>query len=104
MGPTFPIIGGADLVDGDADPRADGADPALEAHGTQMASIVLRSEALQGPPAGRGPAPARPTAWSPPEAVGGRMRPLARSDRVLAALERAVDPDGDGDPSRRRRG
>ena len=33
------------------------------------------------------------------EAVGGRMRPLARSDRVLAALEHAVDPDGDGDPS-----
>ena len=33
------------------------------------------------------------------EAVGGRLRPLARTDRVLAALDRAVNPDGDGDPS-----
>ncbi len=98
MGPTFPIIGGADLVDGDADPRADGADPALEAHGTQMASLVLRSEALQGLPPAAVP---RLLAYRvvAAEAVGGRMRPLARSDRVLAALEHAVDPDGDGDPS-----
>lgn len=29
------------------------------------------------------------------------MRPLARSDRVLAALETAVDPNRDGDPSDR---
>src|SRR5690606_39093636 len=43
IGPTFPIIGGADLVDGDADPTAAAADPAAEAHGTQMASLVLRS-------------------------------------------------------------
>ncbi len=98
MGPTFPVIGGADLVDGDSDPRPDGSDPSLEAHGTQMASLVLRSEALQGlPPA------AVPRLLSyrvvAPEAVGGRLRPLARSDRVLAALERAVDPNGDGDPS-----
>ena len=98
MGPTFPIIGGADLVDGDGDPRADGADPALEAHGTQMASLVLRSEALQGLPPAAVP---RLLAYRvvAPEAVGGRVRPLARSDRVLAALEDAVDPDGNGDTS-----
>ncbi len=98
MGPTFPVIGGADLVDGDGDPRADGADPALEAHGTQMASILLRSEALQGLAPGAVP---RILSYRvvAPEAVGGRVRALARSDRVLAALERAVDPDGDGDPS-----
>lgn len=98
IGPTFPIIGGADLVDGDADPRADGADPTLEAHGTQMAGIVLRSEALRGLPPSKVP---RLVSYRvvAPEAVGGRMRPLARSDRVIAALERAVDPDGDGDPS-----
>ena len=84
-------------MDGDADPRPDGADPSLEAHGTQMASLVLRSEALQGLPPAAVP---RLLAYRvvAPEAVGGRLRPLARSDRVLAALERAVDPNGDGDP------
>ena len=92
MGPTFPIIGGADLVDHDDDPRT--GDPA-EAHGTQMASLLLRSPALAGLPPERVP---RLLAYRvvAPEPVGGRLRPLARTDRVLAALERAVDPDGDG--------
>lgn len=96
IGPTFPVLGGADLVDGDGDPRPSGADPALEAHGTQMASILLRSPALAGLPPERIP---RLLAYRvvAPEPVGGRLRPLARTDRVLAALERAVDPDGDGD-------
>ena len=48
MGPTFPIIGGADLVDGDGDPGSGEADPSVEAHGTQMAGLVLRSPALKG--------------------------------------------------------
>ena len=97
IGPTFPIIGGADLVDGDDDPRPSEADPALEAHGTQMASLVLRSPALQGLAPADVP---RLLAYRvvAPEPVGGRLRPLARTDRVLAALERAVDPNGDGDP------
>lgn len=97
LGPTFPVIGGWDLVDGDADPSPDPSDPAGEAHGTQMASLVLRSPALDG----LGPAD-RPRLLAyrvvAREPVGGRLRPLARTDRVLAALERAVDPDGDGDP------
>ena len=92
MGPTFPVIGGADLVDRDDDPRT--TDPA-EAHGTQIASLLLRSPALAGLPPERVP---RLLAYRvvAPEPVGGRLRPLARTDRVLAALERAVDPDGDG--------
>ena len=96
IGPTFPIVGGADLVDGDDDPRAPEADPAMEAHGTQMASLVLRSSALEGLAPADVP---RLLAYRvvAPEPVGGRLRPLARTDRVLAALERAVDPDGDGD-------
>ena len=74
------------------------ADPAAEGHGTQMASLVLRSAALAGLPPARTP---RLLAYRvvAREAVGGRLRPLARTDRVLAALDRAVDPDGDGDPS-----
>lgn len=98
MGPTFPVIGGADLIDGDDDPAPDPADPAGEAHGTQMASIVMRSPALSGlAPADQPRLLAyRVVAREP---VGGRLRPLARTDRVLAALERAVDPDRDGDTS-----
>lgn len=96
MGPTFPIIGGADLVRRDGNPTADPFDIASEAHGTQMASLVLRSPALRGLPPSRAP---RLLAYRvvAPEPVGGRLRPLARSDRVLAALERAVDPNLDGE-------
>ena len=98
IGPTFPVIGGEDLIDRDPDPSSDPADPAAEAHGTQMASLVLRSPALADLPAERAP---RLLAYRvvAREPVGGRLRPLARTDRVLAALERAVDPDGDGDTS-----
>lgn len=94
IGPTFPIIGGADLVEGDGDPRA-GVAPDADGHGTQMASVVLRSSALAGIPPQRFP---RLLAYRviADEAIEGRLRPLARSDRVLAALERAVDPNGDG--------
>jgi hypothetical protein len=97
IGPTFPIIGGADLVDGDADPSPGPGDPALEAHGTQMASLVLRDPALQGlaPDAVPRLLAYRVVAGEP---AGGRVQALARTDRVLAALERAVDPDGNGDP------
>jgi hypothetical protein len=100
MGPTFPILGGVDHVDGDNDPRIDVSAVHSEAHGTQMAGLVLRSPAVTDL------APAeRPRLIVhrvvAPEAVGGRMRPLARSDRVLAAIERAVDPNGDGRPSDR---
>jgi hypothetical protein len=100
MGPTFPIVGGADVVDGDADPSANAADAAMEAHGTELAGLVLRSPALQGLAPGQVP---RLLVYRvvAPEVVDGRTRPLARTDRVLAALEDAVDPNGDGDTSDR---
>ena len=44
-----------------------------------------------------------PTASWPRSRSGGRVRALARTDRVLAALERAVDPNQDGDPAGPRR-
>jgi hypothetical protein len=62
-----------------------------------MASIILRSPAL----AGLAPAVTprmlvyRVTAR---EAVDGRVRTLARTDRVLAALEMAMDPNRDAMP------
>ena len=100
MGPTFPIIGGADLVDGDHDPSPGEADPSAEAHGTQMASLVLRSPALAGLAPAQVP---RLLAYRvvAQEPVAGRLQALARTDRVLAALEQAVDPNLDGDPSDR---
>ncbi|HWH15084.1 MAG TPA: S8 family serine peptidase, partial [Miltoncostaeaceae bacterium] len=96
IGPTFPVIGGRDLVDGDADPTVGESAPAWEAHGTQMAGLVLTSPALDGLPPERVP---RLLAYRVvgEEEVGGRRVPLARSDRVVSALEAAVDPDGDGD-------
>jgi len=100
IGPDRHIVGAVDVVEGDADPSPDMADPAAEAHGTQMASIILRSPAL----AGLSPATTprmlvyRVTAR---EAVDGRVRTLARTDRVLAALEMAVDPNRDGLPDDR---
>ncbi len=95
VGPTFPIVGGADFVEGDDDPTVEPGDLSLEAHGTQVASLVLRDPALAGLDAQD-----RPRIESlrvvAPEPVAGRLRPLARTDRVIAALERAVDPNEDG--------
>jgi hypothetical protein len=97
MGPTSLVLGGADLVEGDADPTGDGA---VDAHGTELAALVLRSPALEGLPPEKMP---RLLAYRvvAPEVVDGRAQPLARSDRVLAALERAIDPNQDGDTSDR---
>ncbi|MEW6583416.1 MAG: S8 family serine peptidase, partial [Actinomycetota bacterium] len=97
IGPTSPVIGGVDLVDADGDPTGT---TEAEAHGTAMAGLVLRSPALAGLPPERVP---RLLAYRVVEdvAVDGGTLPLARSDRVLAAMERAVDPDGDGDPDDR---
>lgn len=97
VGPDRLIIGGADLIDVDGDPSPDHADPASEAHGTQMASILLRSPALSGLSAARIP---RLLAYrvTSHEMVDGHVWTLARTDRVLAALEMAVDPNRDGIP------
>ncbi len=95
IGSTFKVIGGADLVGNDDDPTADVSPAAAEAHGTAMAALVLASPRLGDLPAEKIP---RLLAYRvvAPELVEGRIRPLARTDRVLAALERAVDPNGDG--------
>lgn len=100
IGPDRHIVGGVDVVDGDSDPSPDMSDPAAEAHGTQMASVILRSPALAGLSPAMTPRMVvyRVTAR---EAVDGRVRTLARTDRVLAALEMAVDPNRDGMPDDR---
>lgn len=95
IGPDRLIVGGADFVSGNAGPQASAEGRFAEAHGTEVAGIVLRSSALDGLPPERMP---RLFAYRvvAREFVEGRVRPLARSDRVLAGLERAVDPNTDG--------
>ncbi len=89
------IVGGADFVTGNPGPQASADGRFAEAHGTEVAGLVLRSPALAGLPPERVP---RLLAYRvvAREFVDGRARPLARTDRVLAALERGVDPNLDG--------
>jgi hypothetical protein len=100
IGPDRLIIGGTDFVNGNPGPQASPDGRFAEAHGTEVAALVLRSEALGGLPPERMPRMlvSRVVAR---ELVDGRVRALARSDRVVAAVDRAVDPNGDGDLSDR---
>ncbi len=94
------VAPGIDIVDpnGDATPKAapDGRD--LERHGTELAGIIA---ADRGPVATNGIAvgatvlPIRVAGWQP-DGHGG-YAVYARTDQLIAGLERAVDPGGDGD-------
>ncbi len=97
IGPGRPIVGGHDFVAGDNDPSMGTGPVHLEAHGTAMAGIVLGAPELQELEPDLAPLlhVHRVVAL---ERAGGRIQPFARSDRVIAALEHSVDPDGDGDP------
>ena len=70
----------------------------LEAHATEMAGLVAGTD---GPGGLRGVAPAasilpvRVAGWQP-DATGG-VAVYGRSDQLLAGIEAAVDPDGNGD-------
>ena len=93
--PGIDVVGTAP----DARPKAKPTDPsALEAHGTEMAGLLVGA----GGPAGlTGVAPAatvlpiRVAGWQA-DAEGG-YTVYARTDQLLAGLERAVDPDRNGD-------
>ncbi len=95
------LLPGFDIVDGgeDAAARANPRDKnALERHGTEMAGILAGSD---GPGGLHGVAPEatilpiRVAGWQP--ASSGRQLVFSRSDQLIAGLERAVDPNGDGD-------
>ncbi|HEY7604806.1 MAG TPA: S8 family serine peptidase [Gaiellaceae bacterium] len=93
--PGIDIAGTAPTAQAQAKPT----DPAaIEAHGTEMAGLLVGA----GGPAGvTGVAPAatvlpiRVAGWQT-DARGG-YTVYARADQLLAGLERAVDPDGNGD-------
>ena len=84
---------GIDLVNAgdDAGARADPQDPSrLERHGTEMAGILLHGVAP-----GARIFPIRVAGWQP--ATDGGDAVYGRSDELIAGLDRAVDPNGDGD-------
>jgi subtilisin family serine protease len=81
---------GWDLVSGDrlADPEANPDDAAeLETHGTRMAGLVLRVAP------GARIMPVRVLGWDKTEAG---YAVVGRGDTLIAGLERAVDPNGNG--------
>ncbi len=92
---------GIDIVGGDpnalAAPKPD--DPSqVERHGTQMAGILVGGggpSGLQGVATGASVLPIRVAGWQP-DALG-HYAIYARSDQLIAGLDRAVDPNDDGD-------
>lgn len=92
---------GIDIIDpeGDASARQNPTVPGQpERHGTELAGLVAGSG---GPGGLRGVAPdarllpIRVAGWQPE--TGGGVAVYGRTDQVLAGLEAAVDPNGDGD-------
>ena len=92
---------GFDVVDGDTNvvPAAKPGEPGvLEAHGTRMAGLVVGHDGpsgLQGVAPDARVLPIRVMGWQ--QTADGSWAVLGRGDLLLAGLERAVDPDGDGD-------
>jgi hypothetical protein len=95
------VLGGVDIVGGDADvgaaPNPD--NPAeLERHGTEMAGLLVGSGGpgtLAGVAPGAKVIPIRVAGWQRDAAAEWAV--YGRTDQILAGLERAVDPSGDGD-------
>jgi len=86
------VLPGVDVVGGSrgARPAASPADPArVEEHGTEMAGLVA------GVASAAGILPIRVAGWQA-DGLGG-WAVFARTDQLLAGLERAVDPNADGD-------
>ena len=92
---------GVDIVDpsGDTSAQAPPGRPGdVERHGTELAGILVGD---RGPPAAHGVArgasvlPIRIAGWQPDGR--GRYAVYSRTDQLIEGLERAVDPNGDGD-------
>src|SRR6476661_9783622 len=95
------VAGGIDIVGGEAGALAASRpdEPAqLEAHGTELAGLLVGSGgpgALAGVAPGATLLPIRIAGWQRDATASWAV--YARTDQVLAGLERAVDPNGDGD-------
>jgi hypothetical protein len=92
------VQAGLDVVGGD--PEADAAPnpdnrSELERHGTQLAGIIVGPAAFGGVAPGASILPIRVAGWQ--RDTGGAYQVYGRTDQLIAGLERAVDPNGDGD-------
>jgi Subtilase family/PA domain len=88
------VVGGSDFAL--AAPHPDN-ETELERHGTELAGIVVGASGpanLSGIATGAWVLPIRVAGWQ--RAASGRYAVYARTDQILAGLERAVDPNGDG--------
>jgi minor extracellular serine protease Vpr len=92
---------GIDLVGGSADALAavkPDDSTQVERHGTQMAGLLVGAggpSALAGVATGASVLPIRVAGWQSDSL--GHFAIYARSDQIIAGLERAVDPNDDGD-------
>src|SRR6266540_840395 len=94
------VLSGLDVLGrGDARPQPRPGDSArLELHGTETAGIVVGTggpAGLAGVASGATVLPIRVAGWQPDG--HGAFSVYARTDQILAGLEKAVDPNGDGD-------
>jgi hypothetical protein len=95
------VLAGLDVVDhgDDATAHANPQDARqLERHGTELAGILVGRGGpggLHGVAPGATVLPIRVAGWQPDAA--GKDLVYARSDQLIAGLDRAVDPNGDGD-------
>ena len=95
------LLDGVDVLDPDARAlaRPHPNEPTrLERHGTQLAGLLAGSGGpggIRGVAPGASILPIRVAGWQP-TAEGG-FAVYGRTDQLLAGLERAVDPDADGD-------
>src|SRR5438477_3143909 len=70
----------------------------VERHGTEMAGLLVGAagpEGLQGVAAGASVLPIRVAGWQ--QDLAGGWAVYSRTDQLIAGLERAVDPNEDGD-------
>src|SRR5215203_2105955 len=95
------VLPGIDIVERSPAASRAGADPQdrsrLERHGTQLAGIVVGRggpAGLHGVAPGASLLPIRVAGWQPD--AEGTYAVYARSDQLIAGLDRAVDPNGDG--------
>ena len=95
------VTRGIDIVGGsrDADAAPNPDEPALvERHGTEMAGLIVGSGGpggMAGVAPGATVLPIRVAGWQ--RDASGRWSVYARTDQVLAGIDRAVDPNDDGD-------
>src|SRR5207253_7125486 len=89
------ILGGSDGALAASKP---GSGSELERHGTEMAGLLVGAggpEGLAGVATGASVMPVRVAGWQ--QIVGGGWAVYSRTDQLIAGLERAVDPNEDGD-------